>query len=124
MVGGIRAHDIIAILGGVVSGALLCTWTADARLPALVRTALVFSSMKVTGDALRVILNREETYYLEDMLGDMAAYACLAVISSGASWLAQRYLGGIVEPVFPGAVAHALMTVMPGREEQKRAVRG
>ncbi len=120
----IRVTDIIAIVGGAVAGALVCTWTAGVTMPGSVRAIFVFFSMKVTGDALQAVLARGETHYLEDILGDLAAYAGLAVVSSAAIWVARRYLGGYVEPVFPGTVAHAVLTLMPGREEQRRAARG
>lgn len=116
--------DTVGILGGIGAGAVICTWSAGLPLGLVGRSFLVFFSMKVAGDALRAILRRDETHYFEDLLGDMLTYACLAVVSAAASWIAYRYLGGSVEPVFPGAVAHAVLTAVPGREDQRRAARG
>lgn len=116
--------DTVGILGGIVAGAVICTWSAGFPLGLVGRSFLVFLSMKIAGDALKAILRRDETHYLEDVLGGMLAYACLAAISAIVSWVACRYLGGSVEPVFPGAVAHAVLTAMPGREDQRKAARG
>ncbi|MGE5483653.1 MAG: hypothetical protein ACM3X4_01395 [Ignavibacteriales bacterium] len=122
--GRIQATDLVEIIVGTVTAALVCTWTSGGALPVLPRTLLVFLCMKVSGDLLRAVLAKDETHYLEDILGDLATYSGLAVVSAAAIWAACRYLGGNVEPVFPGAVAHALLTIMPGREQRKQASGG
>ncbi len=122
--GHIRVTDLIEILIGAVAGALICTWVSSDSLPVLARTLLVFLSMKIAGHILRATLVRGETHYFEDILGDLASYFSLALVASAAIWAAGRYLGGAVEPVFPGTIAHAVLTIMPARERRRRTTGG
>ncbi len=113
MVGATQMMEIVA---GAVAGALACTWSGGMQNSLLLRNIVVFFAAKIAGDSAKAALGKRHTYYLEDLLNDCILYCILAAISAAAIWLAGRYLGASVEPLFPGVGAHIVLTLIPGRE--------
>ncbi|NPV69983.1 MAG: hypothetical protein HPY55_04945 [Firmicutes bacterium] len=120
----ISVMDLVEIVAGAVAGALACTWTAGLMGAPLLRNLLVFLSILVAGDISRATLGRRDTYYLEDLLNNAILYAILAITATAVTWLARRYLGTDVEPLFPGVGAHIFMTLMPARERKHEPAGG
>lgn len=99
---------VLAVVTCVVWLSVLLTVHFPA-IPLWARSVVLFTGAKLSGDLVSFLMwRRQELFFYEDLVWDMALFAGLGLLAAVAITVAERYGGTPVDPAFPGLGAYVV----------------
>lgn len=93
---------------------------AETPLPVWAVAIASFGVVKLVGDLGLLAFFRHTAIFYEDMFWEMVAFLVLGALAGGLIIVAERFIGGSVEPYFPALGVYLVFLIAESRQSAGR----